>query len=115
LGFWDGVRNHEANANLKKMRLGDEIFFYHTGKEKRIVGLVSVYREFYPDPKDYTERFGLIEVKTLRSLARPVSLALIKSDARLAKLPLINRPRLSVMPIDKSAWDIILSLSEEKS
>ena len=83
IGYWDGVRNHEANANLKRMRLGDEVFFYHTGKEKRIVGLVSVAREFYPDPKDESGRFGLIEVKTLSQLTHPVSLEKIKSDPRI--------------------------------
>jgi predicted RNA-binding protein with PUA-like domain len=109
------VRNHEANANLKRMRLGEEVFFYHTGKEKRIVGLVGVAREFYPDPKDESGRFGLIEVKTLRQLAQPVSLEKIKSDPRLSGLPLVNRPRLSVMPIDEPSWSIILYWGEEKS
>ncbi len=109
------MRNHEANANLKRMRLGDEVLFYHTGKEKRIVGLVSVAREFYPDPKDESGRFGLIEVKTLSQLVQPVSLEKVKSDPRLSELPLVKRPRLSVMPIDDLSWSIILAMAEEKA
>ncbi len=114
IGYWDGVRNYEANANLQRMRLGDEAFFYHTGKEKRIVGRVNVAREFYPDPKDASGRFGLIEVKTLAPLARPVSLERVKQEPALAELALVKRPRLSVMPIDEQAWEIILALAEEK-
>lgn len=107
---WDGVRNHQASNNMKAMRIGDRCFFYHSVNEKRIVGIVEVVREYYPDHTDASGRFGMVDVKAREPLPRPVTLAEIKTDERLADLPLIRQSRLSVMPIDAESWRIICDL-----
>jgi len=104
---WDGVRNYQAANNMKAMKLGDRAFFYHSVNEKRIVGIVEVAREYYPDPSDASGRFGMVDVKALRPLAAPVSLAQIKQEPRLADLALIRQSRLSVMPVPEAAWRLI--------
>jgi len=104
---WDGVRNYQASNNLKAMRIGDRAFFYHSVNEKRIVGIVEVVREYYPDPTDASGRFGMVDVKAVEPMSNPVSLKDIKADPRLADLPLIKQSRLSVMPIDDESWQII--------
>lgn len=104
---WDGVRNHQAAANLRAMAVGDRCFFYHSVNEKRIVGVVEVVRPYYPDPSDPTGRFGMVDVRALHPLATPVTLARIKADERLAHLALARQPRLSVMPVDAEAWRLI--------
>jgi predicted RNA-binding protein with PUA-like domain len=101
---WDGVRNHQAARHLKAMRKGDRAFFYHSGAERRIVGLVRVVREAFPDPTDPTGRFVAIDIETEGALAQPVTLAAIKADPALAHLGLVRQSRLSVMPIDAPAW-----------
>lgn len=108
---WNGVRNHQAAAYMKAMRLGDQAFFYHSVNEKRIVGIVEVAREYYPDPTDESGRFGMVDVKALRPLPRPVTLAEIKAEPRLAHLALIRQSRLSVMPIDDDAWELIRAMA----
>lgn len=104
---WTGVRNHQAANNMKAMKTGDLAFFYHSGSERRIVGVVSVSKEYRPDPTDATGRFGMVEVKTVGPVETPVTLAAVKADKRLAHLWLVRHSRLSVMPIDKKSWDII--------
>jgi len=104
---WDGVRNHQASNNLKAMTVGDTAFFYHSVSEKRIVGIVRVVREYYPDPKDESGRFGMVDVEAVGPMPVPVTLAQIKAEPRLADLPLIRQSRLSVMPIPEDAWDQI--------
>jgi predicted RNA-binding protein with PUA-like domain len=104
---WDGVRNYQAANNMKAMQVGDRAFFYHSVNEKRIVGIVEVAREYYPDPSDASGRFGMVDVKALRPLAAPVSLAQIKQEPRLADLALIRQSRLSVMPVPEAAWRLI--------
>jgi predicted RNA-binding protein with PUA-like domain len=104
---WDGVRNHQASNNLKAMRVGDRAFFYHSVNEKRIVGIVEVVREYYPDPSDPSGKFGMVDVKALEPLPRPVGLKDIKADPVLQELPLIRQSRLSVMPIDADSWQRI--------
>jgi predicted RNA-binding protein with PUA-like domain len=104
---WDGVRNHQASNNLKAMRVGDRAFFYHSVNEKRIVGIVEVVREYYPDPSDTSGRFGMVDVKAVEPLPQPVALKDIKADPRLAELPLLRQSRLSVMPIDAASWRLI--------
>lgn len=106
---WDGVRNYQAAANLKAMRVGDRAFFYHSVNEKRIVGIVEVVREYYPDPTDASGRFGMVDVKAVEPLPRPVTLEEIKADPRLAHLALVRQSRLSVMPVDPASWDLILA------
>lgn len=107
---WDGVRNHQAANNLKAMAVGDRAFFYHSGAERRIVGVVEVTRTYYPDPGDPSGRFGMVDLRALEPLARPVTLAEIKNDARLADIALVRQSRLSVMPIDDEAWRIVRAM-----
>jgi predicted RNA-binding protein with PUA-like domain len=104
---WDGVRNHQAAANLKAMRIGDRALFYHSGAERRIVGIVEVSRAYYPDPSDPSGRFGMVDFKALHGLSRPVTLAEIKANPQLSHIALVRQSRLSVMPIDEDAWRII--------
>ena len=107
---WDGVRNYQARNNLKKMKLEDQFFFYHTGDEKKIVGIGKVIKEFFPDKKDKTGRFGSIMVRSQKSLKVPVSLNDIKNQSLLAHLSLLKQSRLSVMPIDSKSWKIICKM-----
>jgi predicted RNA-binding protein with PUA-like domain len=104
---WDGVRNHEATRNLRAMQTGDPAFFYHSGGERRILGVIEVSRPYYPDPSDPSGRFGMVDFKALYPFVRPVTLSEIKADERLSHIALVRQPRLSVMPIDHDAWRII--------
>jgi len=108
---WDGVRNHQAANNLRAMRCGDTAFFYHSVNEKRIVGIVRVVREYYPDPSDASGRFGMVDVEAVRAVPEPVTLAAIKAESRLADLPLIRQSRLSVMPIPDAAWVLLCEMA----
>ena len=107
---WTGVRNYQAANNMKAMALGDQAFFYHSVTGKCIVGIVEVAGLYHDDPTDPSGRFGAVDVKTLTALPRPVSLAEIKADPRLAHLALIRQSRLSVMPIDAQSWSILCGL-----
>ncbi|ANK81518.1 MAG: ubiquinol-cytochrome C reductase [Rhizobiales bacterium NRL2] len=107
---WDGVRNYQASNNMKAMKVGDRGFFYHSVNEKRIVGIVEVIREYYPDHTDPKGRFGMVDVKAVKPFETPVTLADIRSDERLADLPLIKQSRLSVMPIPEDAWKMICAM-----
>lgn len=104
---WSGVRNPQAGNFLKAMRRGDRAFFYHSGEERRIVGIVEVVREFYPDPKDASGRYGMVDVKTVRALPAPVALAAVKTEPKLRDLALVRQSRLSVMPVDEASWTLI--------
>ncbi len=104
---WDDVRNFQAQKYLRQMKVEDEAFFYHTGNERRIMGVVEVIREAYPDPTDPSGRLIMVDVKTITSLQHPISLAQIKAEPFLAHLPLLRQSRLSVMPIDSSSWSFI--------
>lgn len=108
---WDGVRNYQAANNLRTMRIGDLCFFYHSVIGKKIMGVVRVIREYYPDISDETGRFGMVDVAYHQSLERPVGLSVIKSNPCLQHLALIKQSRLSVMPVDETSWQLILSLS----
>ena len=101
---WDGVRNHQAANNLKAMAKGDRALFYHSGKDRQIVGIVEIVKTYYPDPSDESGRFGMVDVKTVAALPQPVSLADIKADDKLNHLALVRQSRLSVMPIDDASW-----------
>lgn len=107
---WDGVRNHQAANNLKAMKRGDLAFFYHSGPEKRIMGVIEVARESYPDDTDPSGRFVKVDFKALRPLTRPVSLEEIKRHGGLDHLMLVRHSRLSVMPIDDKAWQTIAKM-----
>ena len=107
---WDGVRNPEARNNLAAMRRGDLALFYHSGAGKAVVGVAKLTREAFPDPKADDPKWLAVELAPLRALARPVTLAEIKADERLAKIPLVTRSRLSVMALEAKAFDAILTL-----
>ena len=109
--MWDGVRNYQARNNLIKMQKGDLCFFYHSVKERKIIGIVEVFKEHYIDPTDEAKKFVAIDVKTKIKLKRPVSLEEIKLDIKLNQLALVKQSRLSVMPIDRISWNKILKLS----
>ena len=104
---WDGVRNHQACNNMKAMKKGDRGFFYHSVNEKRVVGVVEIVKEYYPDPTDESGRFGMVDVKALEPLETPVTLADIKADPALQDIALVRQSRLSVMPIDAKSWKLI--------
>jgi predicted RNA-binding protein with PUA-like domain len=109
--FWSGVRNHLAKQNLMAMKRGDRGFFYHSNEGKEIVGVVEVIREYYPDHTDSTGKFGMVDIKAIKALARPVSLAEIKGTPALAKMALVTSTRLSVQPVTDQEWDQILKMA----
>ena len=109
--MWDGVRNYQARNNLKKMKKNDLCFFYHSVTEKSIVGIVKVVKEYYPDPTDKTGRFVVVDVKATKKLKNPVSLDQIKENNKLKDIALVKQSRLSVMPLKKTEWDIIIKMS----
>ena len=109
---WSGVRNFQAAKNLKEMKFGDKCFFYHTGKEKKIIGIVKVNKEFFPDENDKTGKFVSIMVRYYKSFEFPVSLNNIKKHRFLRHLPLLKQSRLSVMPIDSKSWKIICKMGK---
>ena len=109
---WDGVRNYQASNNMKKMEICDLAFFYHSVNEKSIVGIVSIIEKYQDDPTDKTGRFGMVVVKAIKSFTKSVSLSEIKSNQKLQGISLIKQSRLSVMPITKEHWDIILEMGE---
>ncbi|WP_372025561.1 EVE domain-containing protein [Tistrella mobilis] len=108
---WDGVRNHQASANLKAMKTGDRAFFYHSNEGKEIVGVVEIVREYYPDPSDEKGRFGMVDVAPVTAVKRPVTLAEIKADPALEGIALVRQSRLSVMPVSDEHWDHICRLA----
>jgi predicted RNA-binding protein with PUA-like domain len=109
---WDGVRNYQAAASLKAMKVGDRCFFYHSNEERAVVGIVEVVKTYYPDPSDETGKFGMVDVKAVKPFKTPVTLATIKADPTLATLALVRQSRLSCMPIDDKSWAKILKLGE---
>jgi predicted RNA-binding protein with PUA-like domain len=110
--FWNGVRNHLAKKHLKEMKVGDEAFFYHSGEEKAVVGIVEIIKAYYPDPSDKTGVFGMVDVKAVKPLAKPVTLAAIKADPRLKDMVLVKSSRLSVQPVSETEWKAVLALSK---
>jgi predicted RNA-binding protein with PUA-like domain len=112
---WSGVRNWQAARNMKQMKKGDLGFFYHTGDEKRIVGIVEVIGEYRKDPTDETGRFGLVDVKAVEDMPRPVTLAEIKADKALKDMILVKYSRLSVQPVKPEEWRYIRKLGGLKA
>jgi predicted RNA-binding protein with PUA-like domain len=109
---WDGVRNFQARNNLKGMKTGDLVFFYHTGDEKAIVGIGKILKEGYPEPKD--KDWLAVDIAPERKLKNPVSLAQIKADKRLSNMVLVRASRLSVQSVRPEEFDLILALSDTK-
>ena len=109
--MWDGVRNYQARNNLKEMKKNDLCFFYHSVTERSIIGIVKVVKEYYPDPTDKTGRFVVVDVKATKKLKNPVSLDQIKENSKLKDIALVKQSRLSVMPLKKTEWEIIIKMS----
>jgi predicted RNA-binding protein with PUA-like domain len=109
---WDGVRNNAARLHLKAMKPGDEAFFYHSMSDKAVVGIMRVTRAAQPDPKD--PDWVSVRVEPVRPLARPVTLAEIKAEPRLARMELIRQSRLSVAPVSAAEWQVVLELARAR-
>ena len=107
---WDGVRNNAARLHLKAMKAGDEAFFYHSMSDKAVVGIMRIAREALPDPKD--SDWVSVRVEPVKALARPVTLAEIKAEPKLAKMELIRQSRLSVAPVRDEEWQKILEMAK---
>ena len=112
---WDGVRNYQANNNMKAMKKGDKGFFYHSVNEKKIVGIVEVVREHYPDHTDESGRFGMVDIKTVTPVKAPVTLAEIKANPKLEKMVLVNNSRLSVQPVTAAEWKEVCRMTGTKA
>jgi predicted RNA-binding protein with PUA-like domain len=106
---WDGVRNFVAQANLQKMKVGDEVFYYHS-QVKEIVGIAEVVKEAYPDDTDPSGESVMVDVKPVKPFKKPVTLAEVKADGRFSELPLVRLSRLSVQPVPDDAWEQICKL-----
>ena len=112
---WDGIRNYQADNNMKAMKNGDRAFFYHSVNEKRIMGLLEVVREHYPDPSDPKGRFGMVDFKALTAVVRPVELSEIKAEPRLQDIALVRQSRLSVMPVADEEWRTICAMAKTEA
>jgi predicted RNA-binding protein with PUA-like domain len=111
---WSGVRNYTAANNLKAMKKGDLGFFYHSGEERSVVGIVEVIGEYRPDPTDEKGRFGLVDVKAVKDVPKPVTLAAIKENPKLAAMSLVKFSRLSVQPVTPAEWKIVCTMGGVK-
>ena len=107
---WDGVRNYEARNNLRAMKKGDRLLWYHSVKEKRVIGVVRVTRNHYPDPTTDDDRWSVVDVAPILELKEPVTLAEIKANEALAEIALVRKSRLSVSPLDEAAYTEILAM-----
>ena len=107
---WNGVRNHVAKKHLMAMEVGEQGFFYHSNEGKAVVGIVEVIRPYYPDDSDPTGRFGMVDLRAVAALARPVTLEAIKAEPRLAMMVLANNSRLSVQPVTEAEWAIVRAM-----
>ncbi len=108
---WDGVRNYQADNNMKAMKVGDRGFFYHSVNAREIVGVVEIVREHYPDPTDPKGRFGMVDVKALMPVESPVTLADIKAEPALSDMALVRQSRLSVSPVSDAEWALICKMA----
>ncbi|WP_243613422.1 EVE domain-containing protein [Shimia aestuarii] len=107
---WDGVRNYQARNFMREMKIGDRGFFYHSLKEKSVVGIVEVIAEVHPDSTTDDPRWECVDIKAVESVPNPVSLDMIKSDPRLAEMVLVKNSRLSVQPVRDEEWAIICEM-----
>lgn len=112
--FWDGVRNYAARNNMKAMKLGDELFFYHSNEGLAVVGIAKVVKEFYKDPTTDEDAWVVVDVAPVKTLKKPVTLQQIKSDKRLANMEIIRLSRLSVSKVQPEEWKVIMELAGEK-
>ena len=111
--MWEGVRNYQARNNLKAMKKGDLVLFYHSVSDREVVGYAKVVKEHYPDPTADDDRWVVVDLVPVEALKKSVGLDRIKKDERLENIALVKQSRLSVMPLKKEEFDIILQLSED--
>ena len=111
---WTGVRNYQARNNLREMKAGERVLFYHSGKDKAVVGVAEVVKSAYPDPTADDEQWVAVDLKPVKALKNPVPLAAIRYDKRLSQLPLIRQSQLSVMSLTKDEFDILVATGEGK-
>ncbi len=111
--FWDGVRNYAARNNMKAMKKGDELFFYHSNEGLEIIGIAKVVKEFYQDPTTDEQAWVSVDVAPVRKLKKAVSLAQIKAEPRLSKMEIIRLSRLSVTSVTTAEWKVVLELAGE--
>lgn len=109
---WDGVRNYAARNNMREMKVGDLAFFYHSVNDKCVVGIAKVVKEHYQDPTTDDDRWSVVDLVPERKLTKPVTLDDIKNDKRLTEMVLVNNSRLSVQPVKREEFDIIVAMSE---
>ena len=107
---WDGVRNYQARNHMRDMKIGDRGFFYHSQKDKEIVGIVEVVAEAHPDSTTDDERWECVDIKAVQSLKTPVTLEDVKAEPRLADMVLVNNTRLSVQPVSDEEWSLICNM-----
>ncbi len=110
--IWDGVRNYAARIHLKSMQKGDLVFIYHSMEDKAVVGTAKITKDGFADPKD--KDWTVVELSPDKKLKKPVTLAMVKADKRLANMVLVKNSRLSVQPVKAEEFDMILALSEDK-
>jgi len=111
---WSGVRNYQARNYLRQMRQGDEVLYYHSVSDKCVMGIAKVLREHYPDPTDDTGKWSAVDIVLMRALKTPVGLETLKADPALADTPLLKQSRLSVMSLEKEAFERILVLGKSR-
>lgn len=111
---WTGVRNYQARNNLREMKAGDRVLFYHSGKDKAVVGIAEVVKAAYPDPTADDPQWVAVDLKPIKPFDAPVQLAAIRYDKRLSQLPLIRQSQLSVMPLTKDEFEAIVAMGKIK-
>jgi predicted RNA-binding protein with PUA-like domain len=111
---WTGVRNYQARNNLREMKSGDRVLFYHSGKDKAVVGIAEVVKAAYPDPTADDPQWVAVDLKPIKAFDAPVQLAAIRYDKRLSQLPLIRQSQLSVMPLTKDEFEAIVTMGKNK-
>ena len=107
---WTGVRNHSAKLNMMKMKKGDLAFFYHSNEGKEVVGIVEIVREHYPDPTDASGKFVCVDIVARKPLKKPVTLAAVKAETKLADMELLRLSRLSVQAVTPQQWQIVCKM-----
>lgn len=112
--FWDGVRNYTARNNMREMKKGDEVFYYHSNEGLEIVGIAKVVKEYYQDPTTENKNWVVVDIKPVKKLKKPVTLATIKEIPQLAEMELVKNSRLSVQKVQPEEWDLIMKISEGK-
>jgi predicted RNA-binding protein with PUA-like domain len=112
--FWDGIRNYAARNNLRAMKKGDEVLFYHSNEGLEIVGVAKVIKEHYQDPTTEEAAWSVVDLKPVKQLKKPVSLTQVKEEKRLAGMDLLRLGRLSVQSVKEDEWKVIMELAGEK-